>query len=117
MKRIYLATGLVTGLLCSLALAATVDGDWSMSLTAPEGATYFNMTIEVDGENATGYVGEALFSGTYKEGMLNLTGDYYVSEAGYISVLNMEMALDGEQLKGLASWDVYTADVLGKRPE
>jgi hypothetical protein len=99
------------------AAAANVDGDWNLSLTAPEGATYFKMTIAIDGETATGMVGEAAFSGTYRDGSLMLTGDYYVVEAGYNSTLNLDMRLEDDVLTGTATWDIYTADVLGKRPE
>lgn len=38
-------------------------------------------------------------------------------EAGYISKLDMAVSMQGELLKGTATWDIYTADVLGKRPE
>ncbi len=104
-------------MLSTLASSAAVDGDWNLSLTAAEGSTYFMMSIAVDGEDAKGNVGEALFSGTYMDGNLKLTGDYYVMEAGYTSKLDLDVRLDGDQLKGTAAWDVYTADVLGKRPE
>lgn len=104
--------------LASLAVsAAAVDGDWNLSLTAPEGATYFTITIETEGEQARGKAGEAMFSGTYSNGKLQLTGDYFVMEAGYASTLDMDIELEGEQLKGTATWDTYTADVLGTRPE
>ena len=101
----------------ALGAAASVDGDWNLSLTAPEGATYFRMAIAVDGENASGKVGEADFSGSYKDGNLKLTGDYYVPEAGYNAVLDLDMRLEGDELTGTATWDMYTADVLGKRAE
>ena len=104
-------------LVATTGFAAPVDGDWKLSLTAAEGATYFTMTIAVDGESASGMVGEAEFSGSYKDGNLKLTGDYYVPEAGYNAVLDLDMRLDGEVLTGTATWDMYTADVLGKRSE
>ena len=110
-------TALLVTLLAVGASAATVDGDWKLSLTAAEGATYFTMTIAVDGDSASGMVGEAEFSGSYKDGSLKLTGDYYVPEAGYNAVLDLDMRLDGEVLTGTATWDMYTADVLGKRSE
>jgi hypothetical protein len=104
-------------LAATIGIAAPVDGEWDLSLTAPEGATYFKMTIAIDGEAASGMVGEVAFNGSYKDGNLKLTGDYYVPEAGYNAVLDLDMRLDGEVLTGTATWDMYTADVLGKRSE
>ena len=103
--------------LAIVSAAATVDGDWNLSLTAPEGATYFRMTIAVDGESASGTVGETAFGGSYRDGNLKLTGDYYVPEAGYVAILDLDMRLEGDMLPGTATWDMYTADVLGKRVE
>ena len=117
MKNAVCATGIVAGLIYSLAIGATIEGDWAMALTAPEGATYFTMTVAVTGEAATGHVGETVLSGTYVDGSLKLKGDYYVVEAGYTSKLDMDIRLDGEQLTGRATWDMYTADVSGKRPD
>ena len=59
---------LAMSFLAITAYSATIDGRWKMSLTAPEGSTYFTMTVELDGESANGHVGEALFNGTYKDG-------------------------------------------------
>ena len=80
-------------LLAIVSAASTVDGDWNLSLTAPEGATYFKMTIAVDGESASGTVGETAFGGSYRDGNLKLTGDYYVPEAGYVAILDLDIFL------------------------
>ncbi len=117
MKLNFLISGVLAGLLSSIVLAVAIDGDWKVSLTAPEGATYFTMTVAIDGDSATGHVGETVLTGNYVDGNLRLKGDYYVIEAGYTSKLDMTIKLEGDQLKGKATWDMYTADVLGKRPE
>lgn len=106
------------GLSASMAYAvADIDGEWNVSLTAPEGATYFKMTVASDGEMVTGRIGETVLSGTYIDGRLKLKGDYYVVEAGYTSKLDMDIRLQGDRLQGKATWDMYTADVSGKRPK
>ena len=108
---------MVLGLYATGVNSATVDGDWNVSLTAAEGSTHFRMTVEVDGTNAKGHVGDAVFNGSFSDGKLSLAGEFYVMEAGYTSKLDMTVSMQGELLKGTATWDIYTADVLGKRPE
>jgi hypothetical protein len=88
-----------------------------MPLTAAEGASYFVTTVAVEGDNATRHAGETVLSGTYIDGNLRLKGDYYVKEAGYTSKPDMDMRLDGDRPKGKATWDMYTADVSGERPD
>jgi hypothetical protein len=76
-----------------------------------EGSTHFKMTVEVDGANAKGHVGDAVFNGSFNDGKLSLAGEFYVVEAGYTSKLDMTVSMQGELLKGTATWDIYTADV------
>jgi hypothetical protein len=76
-----------------------------------EGSTHFKMTVEVDGANAKSHVGDAVFNGSFNDGKLSLAGEFYVVEAGYTSKLDMTVSMQGELLKGTATWDIYTADV------
>ena len=108
---------LVALLAAAMAFAAPVDGDWNVTLTAPEGSTSFTMTVETEGETALGRAGDATFNGTYKEGKLELVGPFYVMEAGYEAELTMDIRMEGNQLAGKAYWDVYAAEVIGKRPQ
>jgi len=108
---------MVLGLYTTGVNSATIDGDWNVSLTAAEGSTHFKMTVEVNGADARGHVGDAVLNGSFDDGKLRLAGEFYVMEAGYTSKLDMTVSMQGEQLKGTATWDVYTADVLGNRPE
>ena len=117
MKKMFVFSGILAGLLCSMAFAAVVEGDCDLSLSAPEGATWFTMRIAIDGDNATGHVGETVLSGTYVDETPRLKSDYCVIEAGYISKLDLDVRLEGEQLKGRATWDMQGADDPGQRPE
>ena len=56
-------------------------------------------------------------TGSFDDGELKLAGEFYVMEAGYTSKLDMTVSMQGEQLKGTATWDIYIADVLGNRPK
>lgn len=102
-------------LFVSNAFAADVDGEWSVAMNSAEGGTIVPMTISVEGETAKAMVGTDELTGTYKDGELKLTGPLYVPEAGMTSTLDMTATLDGDQLKGKANWDMYTANVLGTR--
>lgn len=111
---------IITGLFASLMIisstfAADVDGDWSMAMTAAEGFAIVNMSIAVDGENATASIGTDEFTGTYKNGELNLKGSLYVAEAGMSSTFDMTAKLDGEELNGTGNWDMYALSVKGTR--
>ena len=104
-------------LMVACASTPAVNGAWEVAVTAPEGATYFTMSVAVDGEEASGMVGEEPFSGTYTDGELKLSGDYYVPEAGYSAELNMDIRLEDDQLTGTATWDQFSADVSATRVE
>jgi hypothetical protein len=101
--------------LAACASAPAVNGDWDVTLAAAEGQTAFTMNVVVDGETATATAGDHTFEGTYRDGSLKLTGDYYVPEAGYSAELDMEMELQDDQLKGSATWDQFSARATGSR--
>jgi hypothetical protein len=101
--------------IAACASAPAVNGDWDVTLTAPEGQTGFTMSVVVDGENATATAGDHTFNGTFRDGKLTLKGDYYVPEAGYSAELDMDMRLEEDRLRGSATWDQFSADVAGSR--
>jgi hypothetical protein len=112
-KRI--ATLLAAMLLGACASTPPVNGDWDVTLSAAEGQTAFTMNVLVDGETATATAGEHTFNGTFRDGSLKLKGDYYVPEAGYSALLDMEMQLEDDQLRGSATWDQFSARATGSR--
>ena len=111
----------ICGMLAAILLAACasapppVNGDWDLMLTAAEGSTGFPITIEAIGTEATATGGDAEFTGTWIDGELTLTGDFFVPEAGYAAPLDMQIRVDNDQLKGTATWDQFQIDVLGTR--
>lgn len=108
---------MVAVLLSACAAAPPVNGEWALMLTAAEGSTSFPITIDTNGTAATASSGDAEFSGTWINGELWLTGDFYVPEAGYSAPLNMTMRVEDGELRGSATWDQFQADVLGQRME
>lgn len=117
MKTWTIGAALAAMLLGACASAPAVNGDWDVTLVAPEGQTGFTMSVVVDGDNATATTGPHTFSGTFRDGELRLQGEYYVPEAGYSAVLDMNAQLVEDRLVGSASWDQYSADVTGTRAE
>ncbi len=97
--------------------AQEVNGDWVFQLTASEGSDHFTMKLAVDGETVSGAIGEnETFEGSFKDGQLKLTGQHYVEQAGYAAPLVMSGTVDGDQIRGTASWDSFAATMEGHRP-
>lgn len=103
--------------LTACATAPPVNGEWDLMLTAPEGSTGFPISIEANGTDATASGGGSEFSGTWMDGELRLTGEFFVPEAGYAAELDMTMRVEDDQLRGSATWDQFQADLLGTRPQ
>ncbi|MDA9770623.1 hypothetical protein N9D02_06240 [Emcibacteraceae bacterium] len=104
-------------LMISSATAADVDGNWNVMFSSAEGGVMVPMEIKVDGENVTAMADGDELTGTYKDGELKLKGPMYVPEAGMSATLDMTAKLEGEDLVGKATWDMYVASVLGTRTE
>ena len=115
MKSAFVCLIFGTCLLISSAFAADVDADWSVAMTAADGASLVTMSVAVDGENATATIGTDELTGTYKGGELKLKGPMYVPEAGMSSTLDITAKLEGDELKGTGVWDMYALDLIGKR--
>ena len=117
MKRfVHLGSLLAATLLVACASAPPpVNGDWDLMLMAAEGSTGFPISIEAVGDQATASGGDAEFTGTWNDGELRLSGEFFVPEAGYAAPLNMTIRVEGEQLKGTATWDQFEADVTADR--
>lgn len=117
-KLARLITIIVTTLLMiTSAYAADVDGNWNVMFSSAEGGAMVPMEIKVDGENVTAMADGDELTGTYKNGELTLKGPMYVPEAGMSATLDMTAKLEGNDLVGKATWDMYVASVLGTRVE
>lgn len=104
-------------LMLSSASAADVDGNWNVMFSSAEGGAMVPMEIKVDGENVTAMADGDELRGTYKDGELKLKGPMYVPEAGMSATLDMTAKLEGNDLVGKATWDMYVASVLGTRTD
>ena len=99
------------------AFASDVDGNWNIMFSSAEGGAMVPMEIKVEGENVTAMADGDELTGTYKDGELKLKGPMYVPEAGMSSTLDMTAKLEGEDLIGNATWDMYTASVHGTKTQ
>ena len=96
--------------------AQELAGTWRLEVTAPEGSHSLTITLEVDGETVTGTTeDDEPFTGTFRDGRLTLSGPRYVDEAGYSAKLEMTGTLDGDRIRGDATWDGYVASLVGRR--
>ncbi len=96
--------------------AQDVSGTWKVELSAQQGGDAFTLTLTVKGEDVSGTIGDdETLTGTFKDGRLELSGQHYVDQAGYAALLEMEGTVDGDRIRGTASWDGYAADMEGRR--
>jgi len=99
------------------AAQAQLNGNWDFSLDY-EGGTYIlslPMVLDVKGEKVTGTHGTETFEGTLRDEKLEISGNYYIAEAGYASMLAISAVLEGDQIKGTATWSGYSFAVLATR--
>lgn len=107
----------ISMLLITNAFAADVDGKWNITFSSSEGGATIPFEITVDGENVTADADGDALTGTYKDGVLKIKGPMYVAEAGMSATLDMTAKLDGEDLTGSATWDMFQASVFGVRTD
>ncbi|MCC3860670.1 hypothetical protein [Pseudemcibacter aquimaris] len=100
-------------LFISSALAADIDGNWSITFSTAEGGSTIPFEIMVDGETVTADADGDALEGTYKDGVLKIKGPMYVPEVGMSATLDMTAQLEGNDLTGNATWDMYSASVYG----
>jgi hypothetical protein len=120
----YLTKGIGLAFCCLLLLsvaragyAAEIDGKWDFKLDYASG-TYivpFDLTLKAEGEKVTGTHGKETFEGTFKDGKLEISGNWYVPEAGYASTLKITGTLSGGTIKGSATWDTYSLGAVGTK--
>jgi len=98
------------------ASAADVDGDWQMVFQTEVGPRETPLNVTTDGETATAVMGETQLAGTYKDGLLELSGEHYAADAGYTATLTIKARMDGPALTGEWIWSEYSSVFEGKRP-
>ncbi|MCC3860669.1 hypothetical protein [Pseudemcibacter aquimaris] len=104
-----------TLLMVTSSFAADAEGEWSITLSAAEGSTSIVMDIKVDGENATGTSDGDELKGTLKDGVLVLSGDLYIADAGMSDTADLKATIDGNSLEGNMSWGGYSLDMYGSK--
>jgi len=96
-------------LLASILCAADLSGKWDFVWQTPGGERRNPMVFTVDGENVTADIpgNTTKITGTLRENKLTLSGTLYSPEAGQEGKFKLEATLEGEQLKGSASWEEH----------
>jgi hypothetical protein len=96
-------------LLPTSARASELAGTWDFVFTNADGSYPRTLVISQDGKAVTARQGDQEeYTGTFTDGVLELTGEHAAPEAGYTSKLKLTGKLEDGRLKGSATWDYYT---------
>ena len=88
--------------------AAELDGTWDFVFANSEGSYPRTLVLSQDGETLSAkYLDQEQYTGTFKDGALELTGEHTAPEAGYAAKLTLTGKLEDGRLKGTATWDTY----------
>jgi hypothetical protein len=109
--------GLALLVLAQTAIAADLNGKWNFVFETPGGEHRLSMTFTQNGESLTATLEETQLKGTCRDGQFQLAGEYYHEPAGYKAELKLTGKLEGDQLKGDATWDAYQATFTATRAE
>ena len=99
------------------AFAESIAGKWNLIWDTEGGIRHTVWVISQDGEAVSVMTDGQKLEGAFKDGRLELSGEFYAAEAGYGSELKIEGTLDNGQLKGKGSWAEYGMTFTGKRAE
>lgn len=110
-----LLCGLALLLLAQAAMAADLNGKWDFMFNTPVGERQFEITITDKDGNLTATMGETEFKGAFRDGKLELAGEHYADEAGYKAEFKIAGQIEGDQLKGDATWDTYDLTFIATR--
>jgi len=100
-----------------VAHATEVDGAWDVVFQTQVGPRETPLSVSVEGDRATASMGETELSGTFKGGLLELSGEHYAADAGYTSTLTIKGRVENGELKGEWVWSEYSSVFAGTRPE
>lgn len=106
-----------TILLIAALLCVELPGKWAMKYETPGGTRDGYIDFTVEGEKVTAKIPEGTLKGTFKNGELDVSGETFSAEAGYKAVMKLKGKLEGDELKGNASWDTYQMTFTGKKAE
>ncbi len=91
-------------------------GTWAFVVSAVEGSHSFTMTLAMDGEAVTGTAaGDETFTGTFKDGTFEISGEHYVDEAGYSAEIWLSGKISDDTITGEGTWDTFQLELAGKR--
>jgi len=115
-KHVSLALcGLLLLLSGQAAPATDIQGKWKFVFETPLGPRESLMELSRDGEKVTVKGPKTEFKGTFKDGKLELAGQVHSVEGGYAAELTISGRLEGDQIKGDATWSRWTMPFMAER--
>lgn len=100
-------------------LGADLSGKWNFVWQTPGGERRSTLTLtEESGKVKAQFPeGKTPVDGTFSDNKLNLAGRLYSSEAGTEGAFRLTGTLEGDQLKGTASWEEHEMTFTARRAE
>ncbi len=94
-------------LISQAAMAADLDGKWNFTFYSDNGEHPREFVMTQNGTKIDAKLGSEPFTGTFKDGDLNMEGEHFVDQLGYKSLMKISGKLADGELKGTATWDTY----------
>jgi len=99
-----------------LAPAADVAGAWNVVLITEIGDRPMPITLQQQGEEVSGSLGEFVLKGSFLDGKLSLkAADFYAPEAGFKADLVLQGTVDGDKITGNWSFGEYSGTMRGEK--
>ena len=96
--------------------ASEIDGTWNFTYLTPEGDLRATATLKAEGEKLIFEQDGQEIIGSYKNSEFRIEAkDYYSGEAGYSADLILEGKLEGSEITGKWTFDVYSGTFSAKR--
>ena len=94
-----------------------IAGKWDVVWDTEGGVRRQQWSVSGEAESVTLEFAGNEFQGTFKDGRLEFSGNFYSAEAGYSAVLKVEGRLTDGQLSGNGTWDQYAMTFTATRAE
>jgi hypothetical protein len=98
---------------------ADLSGKWNFIWQTPGGERRSTLTLTQESGKVKAQFpeGKTPVEGAFSDNKLNLAGNLYSSEAGADGAFRLAGTLEGDQLKGTASWNEHEMTFTARRAE
>lgn len=97
------------------AFAESIAGKWNLVWDTEVGVRHKVWDISQDGEAVSVETDGQKIEGTFRDGRLEVSGDFYASGVGHSAQVKIEGTLTDGKLKGEGIWGGYSMSFVGER--